>query len=634
MEPKLNCCRGNFPQPESTCKRFDHVSIEKSSKFTALSAKMRQGDFRLYAFFLLACVPVLFALRIQLKHWVDIPIWDEWDTPGAVLMRLAEHQLSWADLFAQHNESRKVFPRLVYIALASAFGWDVRHGMILTFLSAAIASAFVLRYLRAELRVLDREVLLPWILVNLLLFAPSQYENLLSGFAFEFFIPVLCLLGCIAVNLSQRRLPEKVAWNSILAVVATYTFAHGMLLWPLAVPIPRDDERSRRNWIRRAAPWYLVFVLIATVSIVYYFIGYRRPDVAPPEAKLSQIGQILAFMVVWLGAPVRSPALNADVAGTTVGLLLVAAIAVSMVFLYRNRAAWKNDYPWLMLAAFSLASGFLTAIGRVNLGVDLVFNTSFDGFSSIRYNATSVFAYVATIGLLSRLYRNRFKSSRNWRGPYLACMTVFTTLLCVAWIYLLSSEWTRLDRFQENRRRARTAVIWSKALPDNPDIFFAYPYPEQFPQRVETMRHLGLLRIPGLSEELTQAIFQIPRGSNFEAGNLDRGTLRGDEQFRIEGWGRNPEQNAPADYVVLGWDEEANSFHPFIALSTGGSREDVADAFKSPSIRNAGFDHEINVSKLPRRPLVLRAWSIDMARQQAFPMNGSVRLERPVLHSP
>lgn len=594
----------------------------------------REDVFR-YLLVLAACIPIFLALQVQLKHWVNIPIWDEWDTPGIAILRASEHTLRWSDLFAQHNESRKVIPRLLCIALAFPAGWDVRHAMVLTFASVCLTSALVFVYLRKSRRTpANPQILFAWTIVNFLLFAPSQYENILSGFVFEIFIPVLCLFGCISVNLSQRRLPEKVAWNAILALVATYTFAHGMLLWLLALPIPNDAERLRPSWRRRAAPWYLVFVAIAAVSVAYYFNGYKRPDVAPPPANLSQAGQVLDFLIVWLGAPLRSTWLSARTAGTAAGVVLLLTTAPTLGFLYRNKARWKSYYPWLSLAAFSLASGLVTAIGRVNIGVDLVFNTSFDGFSSMRYNATSIFAYVAIIGMLLNLHSDTIGSSFPGRSRWLVGASILCTLLGIAWIYTLSDEQTRVPLFQRNRARARAAAIWSRVLPDNPEIFSAYPYPEGFSNRVEALKRLHLLKLPEVAEPVARMISSVPQPIGIEAGNLDIGRLEDGNKLHVAGWARNPEENRPADYVVLGWEEGANSLHPFTAIKPDGKREDVARVFKSPSILHAGFDQEINVSKLPRGPLTLRAWSIDMKRQRAFPMDGSVRVELPILQQP
>ena len=474
--------------------------------------KIRRVDFLSGAFILLACAPVLFALRIQLEHWVNIPIWDEWDTPGVAILHAAEHTLSWSDLFAQHNESRKVVPRLLCLALALPAGWDVRHAMILTFASACLISALAFVYLRPQPRTpAPFGVLFAWTIINFLLFGPWQYENFLSGFVFELFIPVLCLFGCVAVNLSQKGMSEKVAWNSLLALTATYSFAHGMLLWLLALPILRDDERSRPNWLRFAAARYLVFVFLATASITWYFIDYRRPEISPPPATLSQGLQVIDFIVVWLGAVVRSTSLDARTAGTVVSVIFLLTMAGVCCFLYRNKARWKSYYPWLLLAGFSLASGGITAIGRVNLGVDLVFNTFFDGFSSMKYNATAVFVYVAIIGMLFHLAHDTIRSNPRWRSRCLAGTSILCAAFGFAWICSFLDERTRVPLFQQNRERARTAVIWSKVLPANPEIFTAYPYLEGFSQRVEKMKRSRLLRIPEVSERVAQMILAAPQ---------------------------------------------------------------------------------------------------------------------------
>jgi hypothetical protein len=41
----------------------------------------------------------------------------------------------------------------------------------------------------------------------------------------------------------------------------------------------------------------------------------------------------------------------------------------------------------------------------------------------------------------------------------------------------------------------------------------------------------------------------------------------------------------------------------------------------------AGFDREIDVSKLPRAPLEIKGWAIDRRNGVAFPLGGTLRLE-------
>jgi len=569
--------------------------------------------------------PALLAMRIQKKHWINIPIWDEWDTPGVALVRCAQGTLTWTDLFAQHNESRKVVPRLIHIAIASIAGWDARQGMVLTFLCVCAASAFALAYLRRRVSLSLPQVLIPWLLVNLFLFAPSQYENFLSGFAFEIFVPFLCLFGCCAINLSSWSLPQKSVCSSLLALISTYTFAHGILLWAFAFPIPNREERSRGS--RFFFLWYAVYFAIGCTAIACYFVGYRHPEILPPPASLGQIGQVLEFMIVWLGAVVRSPSVNARLTGALASLLIIAAVAGTFVVLRKNKGRWRAYYPWLLLLAFALSGGGATAVGRVNIGVDSVFNTWFDGFSGMRYNATSVFVYVAVIGLVFNLYEDRIRSRPLWQSRFVIGVAVCYTLLAVAWIEMLSDELTRVKEFQANRRRARTAVIWSNVLPENPEIFLAYPYPDGLPNRVEEMRAAGVLKLPKVSDSLGQVIANVPVGGNLETGKVEVAERPPAGQCRFSGWARNPLKQAGADYVVLGWQGPDNSFHPFTVIPTGGVRPEVAKVY-GPLSRKAGFEQRIEMSKLlPPPGAVIKAWAIDWEAQQAFPMPGVIRME-------
>ncbi|PZR76600.1 MAG: hypothetical protein DLM73_02325 [Chthoniobacterales bacterium] len=610
--------------------RPNEPSIVRDGPRSSLAARAAALTATAWLLLVTALLPPSLAFAIQKKHWINIPIWDEWDTPGIALLHFAQRHLTWADLLAQHNESRKIFPRLIHIAIASVAGWDVRQGMVLTFLCACAASACAFVYLRRRARGAQPAVLFAWLLVNLLLFAPSQYENFLSGFAFEIFIPFLCLFGCCAINLTRWPLPAKAGCNAFLALLSSYTFANGMLLWALAIPIPGAEERSRRRSTLNRLLCYALYFGIAIISIGYYFVGYKRPAIAPPSATLNQLPGLLEFLLVWLGAVLRSPCFNTRANGALVALCIIAALSGALLVLKSEKARWRNYYPWLVLLAFAVASGAMTAVGRLNIGIDVVFNTWFNGFSGLRYNATSVFAYVAVIGLVFNLYQDRIIFRPVLRSRFLIFLTAACTFLIVAWLQMLSDELIRVKEFQTNRRRARTAVIWINALPDNPEIFLAYPYPDGFWGRVKEMREAGLVRIPQVSESLRRAIASPPIPPNSAAGHLDLGERRSPGNFRFAGWARSPLKNARADYVVLGWEETNGSFHPFTAIKTGILRPDVANVFGRLSLE-AGFDQEIEVSRLPAQTVTIRAWSIDWQTQQAFPLDGVLQLEWPRL---
>jgi hypothetical protein len=69
--------------------------------------------------------------------------------------------------------------------------------------------------------------------------------------------------------------------------------------------------------------------------------------------------------------------------------------------------------------------------------------------------------------------------------------------------------------------KARLAVIWSKALPDNPDLFEGCPYLTGFPHPIDEIRHSGVLRLPEVSEQLIRTIRQPPLATYFRSGHIE-----------------------------------------------------------------------------------------------------------------
>jgi hypothetical protein len=399
-----------------------------------------------------------------------------------------------------------------------------------------------------------------------------------------------------------------------------------LLLWAFAIPIPTREERLRRT--PRFYFAYALYVGTGILAIACYFIGYERPGVAPPAARLAQLPNVLEFIIVWLGAIARSPSVNVRVCGVLTSMAILVALAGTVAVLRKNKERWPLYYPWLLLLAFALSSGALTAVGRVNIGVDNVFNTWLHGFSGMRYNATSVFAYVALVGLIFNVYQDRIHLHPRLRGRFLVGVAICYMLLAAAWIEMFSDELARVAKFQANRRRARTAVIWINALPDNPEAFWADPDPDGIRSTVEQMRAAGVFKLPKVSDSLRQIIATAPTGADIETGRVEMAKPIEDDQFWFSGWARNPRKHAAADYVVLGWAGPDNSFHPFTAIPTGRVKSEIAEVY-GPLSRKAGFDQEIKISKLPPPGVTIKAWAIDWEAQQAFPMEGAIQLTRP-----
>ena len=73
-------------------------------------------------------LPLAALVAILWRCHVDVFYWDQWELVP-VVDKAFQGTLSFADLWAQHNEHRPFFPRLVMVSLAWATGWNVWAGV-------------------------------------------------------------------------------------------------------------------------------------------------------------------------------------------------------------------------------------------------------------------------------------------------------------------------------------------------------------------------------------------------------------------------------------------------------------------------------------------------------------------------
>src|SRR5205823_12438763 len=119
--------------------------------------------------------------------------------------------------------------------------------------------------------------------------------------------------------------------------LSTYAFAHGMLMWAFAIPVPARDKRPRNPFSLVLS--YTLYAAVGIFSVAYYFVDYKRPEIAPPLPGLTQLPQLFEFIVVWLGAVLRSPLVNPRLSG----LFFIAATTVVLIFTVRQLRATKDS---------------------------------------------------------------------------------------------------------------------------------------------------------------------------------------------------------------------------------------------------------------------------------------------------
>ena len=82
-----------------------------------------------YIALVLAALPAIYLALMIAQYGVNVPDQDQWDGSIPVVKKYFEGTLGVRDLWAQHNEHRILFPRLITLAVARFSHWNIRAEM-------------------------------------------------------------------------------------------------------------------------------------------------------------------------------------------------------------------------------------------------------------------------------------------------------------------------------------------------------------------------------------------------------------------------------------------------------------------------------------------------------------------------
>jgi hypothetical protein len=319
------------------------------------------------------------------------PFWDQW----AFTMEIAKQNghYSLAQLWQQHSEHRVVLLRLLLLA---DFHWFSATGRLLLgiiligqFLHLAIVYRVI--FWLDEINIALRLALCG--LVSAFFFSPSQLENfvwpfqacfiLTSFFAsFCFYFFVKSLDASTGLTGSKVRAGLFVC-SLISALLATLSAASGLFTWPALIFL---CFALRLNWRTLAATAGAGIAVMGS-----YFMNYQSTsDHASPLMSLRHPLEMVQYVIVYLGGAWAPFGINVAMIVGSVGLL----IAVMVLWIAVFRTLWLSRSELFCSAAvvFTLLTGFATASGRINFGVDQAFSSRYQTFAMVFWSALTIWA--------------------------------------------------------------------------------------------------------------------------------------------------------------------------------------------------------------------------------------------------
>ena len=571
--------------------------------------------FRALLFLALLAAPAGVVIHLIATYAVDVPYWDQWETARFFGVTRYHHE-SLAEIARQQNESRLLFPNLIFLALSLPTGtWSVLREMYFNVALVAAVSAVLFQLLRRTgFSLLVQAGLL--FAINWLLFSVTQEENWFFGIQICYYLIPACLCAALWGNVSRHSLGWKTVVSLLLSFVAAYSFSGGVVICALAFPgfLPANWSAAG-GWrpSRRELAWHAAYVAGAAIMLTAYFWGYTEPAGAGSLTNVFAHPLVSSsYFFAWLGSPLipRGPVSHSIVAGLWCFLLLGGLLALSWRSLL-NRDEQVRLYPWVILAGYAVGTGLTTVIGRSGFGTRQALSSRYITFSS--------YAYIVILVLATYLWcfhRQRL-AFRARRAAFAAGMIVLF-ILGVAFANAQRRTMPSIENDSVYRNFGREGLIFMPLIPSGQNLDSLCGVPEYVHQHAMDLVRRHILDVPQVAAApLLACIAHVSVTGNVAYGALDEPTLDKTGKFSIRGWAVDPVKKQPGGPVLITCTGPDNVTRPLAVFDTFTYRPLQAPAYGIYEQMPCAFMGLAGFDRLPPAQYRVAAWQVDLKTSRA-----------------
>ncbi len=555
-------------------------------------------------FFNLILIYAGLILYFILKYGVDVPYNDQWEYVS-FFDHLAKGNLTFNELFKLQGEYRQLFPNLIFVGLGSLTGWNVKYEMVVIFIMACLISWCIFYLATRTLSVDKWQRWLVFLLANIFIFSPCQYENWLFGVQIEYFIPILCLTTGMVIIYSDTRAIWKLIICIVLSTISTLSCVNGLICWFLLFPIYYLANRDLA-FFKKSSVVY-AWIIAAFIAIAIYFVNYKKP-VSHPSTSLfleNPLGAIKYFFGV-LGNPLRIVH-KLDVI-IVVGAVLFTVFCLLVVYIIRyrrNKALVRNSIVWIMLGLYSLGTSALVTVGRLGFGLFQSLTPRYTSFSL--YLIVSIF-FLAAIILKDLSQKIQF----NW--VYKMVITIIIVLLLFNNAGKYKDSVTDLKNFHASILHGKAGLLLINSISHETCENKIYPFEfERLQTRAITLDSLGLLR-PGLVKSNIVQDFEAPASKTYCEGSLDTLIRIDDTSYMAKGHTKLSDTHGPADAVLFSYDY----YYGKSVLFAICNKDSIS------------WKKTIIINKIPFDTVLVKAWAFDATTGKAYQIGQKQIIKNPL----
>lgn len=506
-----------------------------------------------------AALPLLHVAGIAIASSRNIVFWDEFDTALDLVLRIdagASGRELLQRFFAINNEHRMVTSRLMYAASYWLTGTINFHviGAIGNLFLVGLGAALVLAVTGWERR------LRMAVVFSFLMFQLEHFESFVwSGAAIDHFQVVMHAL--LAVVMLSRRTIAGCCAAGAFGLLATFTLAHGNVVWPLGALL----LAHQRRW-REFAGW-CAFSVAAVAAFLHGF--ELNPAHQVVELSAANFLRLARYWLALLGAPLTLG--HAAYAPLPGALLLVA-----LGFLARREFATRQPVAFFG-TLFAIGALTLIALGRAELA---------GGEVNSRYLIHGALAWALVLFMLLE-----FVVAARPAHPFRPLALILPALV-VFTIAANRKFAPQIDSFTEVRDRAATS--FEQFGEDGKGITRLHPRERHADILLQCAEARGVYRLPEFSRPAHFAQPTPTPGPRMIA-HVDE--LHASERaVTAGGWAMLPGVESKRDqvYLVLRSDKSLLYFST-VTLQ----RSDIARHYQEPGWLRSGFRAVIRRERLP-----------------------------------
>lgn len=506
-----------------------------------------------------------------IRSYTPVPKWDSW---GEIIWLKNYYSGQWhvSDLWRQQLEPRPLFPRIFFLIDWFLFGGkNIFLLSSMLFLQAGHAWIFIHDVRRwpgfsGEVRLTVGAV------VAALFLSGAQLEYL--SWPYGILVILALYAGTISIRslivyAEQTRLRTATGWLGVCigsAIVATYSFSSGILLWPVLF-LTAASLRLRQGIL------LLIAGFAGAVSLLY-FTGYHLVSGYTSTLQaLQEPVHVLAYVCAYLALPLSR--INHDV-GVAVGFVVLIGVIWETYQMFRRPALPRLIRLDISVMIFITTGAFAIPLARMTLTPPE---------AALRYATPVCIFWACALPVL--MTEARFLWERTEIGT-VATLTAAITCLVVVILPLHLDQSAFVVHVRQTLRDSETALMAN--VPAKEELSRLFPDPILLSELSGVLRdhQKSLFAAPplGMGEPL-RSHYRIV-ASDRCSGIWESTTMienSGSSGESASGWAWDSARNQPPKMILIADDSG-------IIRGLGQftrNRQDVAVALRNSTMKSSGW---------------------------------------------